>query len=168
VVPVSVWEPLEVEGLLVFPGKWEIEYRYGAGKILTEFFKNLRKGKIVGVRCPSCRRVLMPPRPFCEKCMVETKELVEVSDEGELLNFIVVYRKFYGLPDPPYAIGLIKLKGADEPLIHFIGGIDLSSPDNVLKVLKPGVKVKAVWKDDAERRGTILDIKYFKPIGDRQ
>ena len=150
-------EPREVEGLLVFPGKWEIEYEYAAGRILSEFFKRLREGVIVGARCPSCRRVLMPPRQFCERCMVEVK------DEGELLNFIIVYRKFYGLPDPPYAVGLIKLDGADEPLLHFLGEVDVSSPHKALRVLKPGLRVKAVWR--SERKGNILDIMYFKPVG---
>jgi Predicted nucleic-acid-binding protein containing a Zn-ribbon len=81
----SVIQPLrpkEVSGLFVFPGKWEIEYEYAAGRVLTEFFKKLKEGKIVGSRCPSCKRVLMPPRAFCERCMVETSELVEVKDEG--------------------------------------------------------------------------------------
>ncbi len=159
----EVPEPREVKGLLVFPGRWEIEYEYAAGRVLSEFFKRLRDGVIVGARCPSCKRVLMPPRQFCERCMVEVRELVEVSDEGELLNFIIVYRKFYGLPDPPYAVGLVKLDGADEPMLHFIGGVDLSSPHKALKVLKPGVRVKAEWRD--ERRGNILDIRYFKPVG---
>lgn len=154
--------PKEVKGLLVFPGKWEIEYEYAAGKVLTEFFKALKEGKILGAKCPSCRRVLMPPRSFCERCMTETSELVEVSDEGELLNFIIVYRKFYGLPDPPYAVGLIRLDGADEPILHFVGGVDLSSPHRALKVLRPGMRVKAVWND--ARSGSILDIKHFEPV----
>ncbi len=161
----SVIQPLrpkEVSGLFVFPGKWEIEYEYAAGRVLTEFFKKLKEGKIVGSRCPSCKRVLMPPRAFCERCMVETSELVEVKDEGVLLNFIIVYRKFYGLPEPPYAIGLVKLDGADEPMLHFIGGVDLSTPERALQVLRPGIRVKAVWSET--RTGAITDIKYFAPV----
>ena len=158
-------EPREVKGLLVFPGKWEIQYEYAAGKVLSEFFRRLKEGVIVGARCPSCRRVLMPPRQFCERCMVEIEELVNVKDEGELLNFIIVYRKFYGLPDPPYAVGVIRLDGADEPILHFLGGVDVSSPHRALRVLKPGIRVKAVWRED--RRGSILDIRYFKPVGEK-
>jgi len=158
--------PKEVSGLFVFPGKWDIDFEYAAGKVLTEFFKKLKDKKIVGSRCPSCKRVLMPPRAFCERCLVETTDLVEVKDEGVLINFIIVYRKFYGLPDPPYAVGLVKLDGADEPMLHFIGGINLSTPEEALKILRPGIRVKAVWSEN--RVGNIMDIKYFAPIGVNQ
>lgn len=30
--------------------------------------------------------------------------------------------------------------------------------------IKIGMKVKAVWKSEAEREGAITDIKYWKPI----
>lgn len=148
--------------LLVVPGKWEIEYRYAAGEHASRFFRGLIEGKIYGVRCPSCRKVLMPPRKFCERCMAETAEWVEVKPEGELVNYIIVYRKFYGLPDPPYAVGLFKLDGADEPLLHFLGGIDLTRPQEVARVLRPGVRVRAVFSE--QRKGSITDIKYFEPI----
>ena len=147
---------------MIVPGKWEIEYRYAAGPYATKFFKGLMEKKIYGVRCPSCRRVLMPPRRFCERCMVETNEWVEVSSEGVLENFIITYRKFYGLPDPPYVTGLIKLDDSDEAILHFVGGIDISTPSKALKILKPGIRVRAVWAE--KRKGSITDIKYFKPI----
>jgi len=158
----AVKPPVVEKGYLLFPGRWEIDYKYAAGEYASRFFQGLKEKKIYGVRCPICRRVLMPPRRFCERDLAEPREWVEVKDEGTLLNFIIVYRKFHGLPDPPYAIGLIKLDGADEPLLHFIGGVDLSSPHRALKKLRPGIRVKAVWAE--ERRGTILDIKYFEPL----
>jgi uncharacterized OB-fold protein len=153
---------MEYKGYMIIPGKWEIEYRYAAGEYATKFLKGLMEGKIFGVKCPSCRRVIVPPRKFCERCMVEPSEWIEVEPHGELVNFIIVYRKFHGLPDPPYAIGLIKLDGADDSILHFIGEVDLSSPHRALRVLKPGLKLEAVWAD--ERKGTILDIKYFRPL----
>ena len=41
---------------------------------------------------------------------MQTTDWVEVKDGGVLISYIVVYRKFYGLPDPPYAVGLIKVR----------------------------------------------------------
>jgi len=38
--------PKEVSGLFVFPGKWDIDFEYAAGKVLTEFFKKLKDKKI--------------------------------------------------------------------------------------------------------------------------
>lgn len=146
----------------IMPGKWEIEYRYAMGPYASKFFDGLREKKILGIRCPSCKRVLLPPRAFCDRCFIETKDWVQVSDMGIIESFIIVYRKFYGLPDPPYALGLIKLKGADEGILHFICGIDLSKPQEALKKLKIGAKVRAVWSE--KRVGSILDIKCFEVV----
>jgi hypothetical protein len=55
----------------------------------------------------------------------------------------------------PFAYGIIKLDGADTGFAHIIG--EVSSKD-----LHIGMRVQAVFKD--KRVGSILDIKYFKPI----
>ncbi len=151
-----------MDELLEIPGKWDIEYKYAAGPYLSKFLKGLKEKKIYGIKCPSCKRVLVPPRMFCDKCYIQLNDWVEVNDTGTLESFIVIYRKFYGLPDPPYALGLIKLDGASESLLHYVGGIDLSNPNKISEILKPGIKVKAVWNE--ERKGSILDIKYFTPL----
>lgn len=149
---------------MTIPGKWEIDYTYAAGAHATKFFRELKENKrIFGVSCKSCRRVLMPPRPLCERCYISTGEWVEVSDTGVIETFGIVYWKFKGLPDPPYAVGVIKLGRADEGILHFIGGVDLSDPKKATDKIRVGSKVRAVWAD--ERKGTILDIKYFEPIG---
>lgn len=51
-------------------------------------------------------------------------------------------------------------------MLHFIGGINLSTPEEALKILRPGIRVKAVWSEN--RVGNIMDIKYFAPIGVNQ
>jgi len=56
---------------------------------------------------------------------------------------------------PPYAIGVIKLDGADTAITHFIGEVDF-------KELKAGMKLEAVFNET--RNANILDIKYFKPV----
>jgi len=42
-------------------------------------------------------------------------------------------------------------------IMHLLGEV---APDDV----KIGMRVKAVWKPPEEREGSILDIKYFKPV----
>jgi uncharacterized OB-fold protein len=42
--------------------------------------------------------------------------------------------------------------------LHYLGEIESE------KHIKVGMKVQAVWKPESERTGSILDIKYFKPI----
>ncbi len=41
--------------------------------------------------------------------------------------------------------------------MHHLGEVDP-------KDIKIGMKVKAVWLHENERKGAITDIKYFKPI----
>jgi len=146
------------------PGKWEIEFKYATGPYIAKFLEGLKEKKILGIKCPSCKKVLIPPRILCEKCYVQLSlnDIVEVKDTGSIQTFFVVYRQFYGLPPPPYAVALIKLDGADEGILHFLGEVDLSDPNMVSEKIKIDTKVKAVWNE--ERKGNILDIKYFKPI----
>jgi hypothetical protein len=98
----------------------------------------------------------VPPRLSCKNCFTELKEWVEVSDTGTLLTYTVVYVPGENQPfEPPYAIGLIQLDGADTGLMHVIGETDLEK-------LSMGMRLQAVFSQ--ERDGSIRDIKYFKPL----
>jgi uncharacterized OB-fold protein len=55
----------------------------------------------------------------------------------------------------PFTYGIIKLDGADTGMAHIIGEVN---PEN----LKIGMRIQAVFKDG--RVGSILDIKYFRPV----
>lgn len=152
----------KVSDVMEFEVWWKIPFRHYAGIHATKFFEGLKNKKILGVKCPKCERVLVPPRAFCERCFVETNEWVEVKDEGVVVTLSVTYMKFTGLPDPPYAVGIVKLDGADTGILCYLGGIDLSDWKKVHEVFKPGTRVKAVWKDIPE--GKITDILYFKVV----
>lgn len=147
---------------MFIPGEWEIKYNYSAGPYATKFFKGLKEKRILGVKCPKCNKVIVPPRAFCDSCYEKVSEWIDVKDTGVLLGFTVVYERFEGLPEPPYAVGFIKLDGADTGLMHFIGGIDLKDPKKIAETLRVGIKVKAVWAED--RKANILDIKYFQVV----
>jgi uncharacterized OB-fold protein len=58
----------------------------------------------------------------------------------------------------PIVYGIVQLDGADTGFVHMLGEVD---PEK----LKVGTMVKAVFKSKKERQGSILDIKYFKPLG---
>ncbi len=149
-------EPLTIDG------RWDIPYRHTAGQAASRFFRELKDNKrIMGVRCGSCQRVLVPPRTFCERCFVPIDEWVEVQDRGTLATYTIVYARFATLPPPPYCIALIKLDGADTALMHYVGGLDLQDLETAKKALSVGMPVQAVWRD--EREGKISDIQYFKP-----
>jgi uncharacterized OB-fold protein len=151
------------EEILIMPGAWNLPFRHTAGRFASRFFRELRDNKkIFGVRCPECRRVLLPPRPLCERCFAPIDEWVEVGPQGTLEAFTICYVPFLGLPPPPIATIIVKLDGADGCLSHVLGGVDLSDVDKAPELVKIGMRVEAVWRD--ERKGEISDIEYFRPV----
>lgn len=147
------------EELVFIPGKWELPYHYAAGKVSSRFFVALRDNKkLLGVKCPKCGRVMLPPRGFCERCFVEMDEMVEVGPEGTIEGFTITMEKWPGNPDPPFAVAYVKLDGADTALLNFVAGLDFSDLDETAKKLSIGTRVKVVYKE--EREGTITDFKY--------
>ena len=143
-------QPVFTEGYVIMP------YKYSVGSLASKFFIQLRDNKkINGVKCPACNIIIVPPRSVCIKCFNKIDELVKLSGNGTLVTYTIVH---FDSPvqasKPPYAIGVIKLDGADTCLTHFLGDVDF-------QVLKTGLRVEPVFSEN--RNGNILDIKYFKP-----
>jgi uncharacterized protein len=162
-VPVPLGEPSgDVIEERSYALKLHYEHAYGAnyGRLFDEL-KAARR--IVGVRCPSCQSVLVPPRPVCEVCYVPTGQFEDVPDTGVLRAFSVIHLAFAGqVREPPYVYAEITLDGASTRLIHVLGGVD---PDQAQAVLRPGLRVRAVWRE-AEPTGTLADIDHFALIDD--
>ncbi len=136
----------------------EQPFHYAAGVYGSVFINELRDNKkLVGIKCPKCGKVYVPPRRVCPPCFTEMTELVEVASEGSVYTFTVVS---FGFVDPgtgkekavPYTAAVIKLDGADNNFLHFI---DETDPTKI----KLGARVKAVFEE--ERHGGLLDIKHF-------
>ena len=125
----------------------------------TKFLKGIRDNKqIMGITCPSCKKVYVPPRSHCPTCFARMSEWVELSGKGSLTSYTIVrYREPYMPKEPPYAYGIIQLDGADTGLTHILG-------DVAMEDLEVGLRVKPVFKPRKDREGSILDIKYFKPV----
>lgn len=142
----------------IVEGKLALPYQYFAGALGSKFLISLRdKKKILGVKCDKCDKVFIPPRKNCEKCFTDLSDKwVELSSEGEVVNFTVVRTDDKHHPKKaPYILALIKLGGADTAVAHIVEGV---SPDDV----KIGLKVKAVFSK--EPTSTILDIDHFAPV----
>ena len=141
-----------VEGELALP------YTYFAGKVGSKFITTLRDQKrILGVKCKACNKVFVPPRQTCAFCMEDLREnWVELKNEGEVMNYTVVRYDDKHLPrEAPFILAMIKLGGADTPLVHILEGI----PPEKARI---GLKVKPVLA--AETTNTILDIDHFEPV----
>ncbi|WP_336965250.1 Zn-ribbon domain-containing OB-fold protein [Sphingobium aquiterrae] len=148
-------EILTPEDRISIPGLWDFEYTYFAGDTASRFFHRLRDdGAIFGRKCPSCKRVLVPARSYCDACYVETEDWVEVGPEGVLDIFSIVATQFPGLPPPPFIMAYVTLDGADTALLNHVTGTDLSDIDAAAYSLMKRPRVRAKFKDDREARIT--------------
>jgi len=135
--------------------KIEAEFDYSYGKI-SRFFQEIKDNKrIMGTKCPKCGVVFCPPTSDCPMCWVPT-EWIEVGPKGTMLHYTLInLPSLWQEKAVPFAIGLIKLDGADTGLMHFV-------EENDLLKLKNGLRVEAVFGE--ERKGYITDIAHFKLI----
>lgn len=156
----KVTEKLEGMDVWVYHGQIYIPNTYSAGAVGSRFLIELRDNeRIMGTRCPTCNRVYVPARSVCKDCFGQLDEWVEVSDKGTVLTYSVCHQPNPVQPmEPPIIYGIVQLDGADTGFVHMLGEVD---PEQ----LKAGMKVKAVFKVKEERVASILDIKYFKPLG---
>jgi len=153
----TVTEKLEGMDVWKYHGQISIPNTFSAGATGSRFLIELRDRKrIMGTRCPKCNRVYVPARSICGDCFVQIDEWIEVSNKGTVLSYAIDYETKCPQPvEPPIVYGIIQLDGADTGLVHMLGEVD---PEQ----LRIGMRVQAVFK--AEREGSILDIKYFKPL----
>lgn len=153
----------EIELLTKSSGEAEQPFRYSVGRWGSKFLTELRDHKkLLGIRCPKCQKVYVPPRQVCGPCFQRMKELVELSNKGTVAAFTIIRFSFIdpetGITRPvPYGYGFIRLDGCDNSLQHFI------NIENESKV-KIGAKVQAVFSE--KRNGNLMDIKYFKIISE--
>lgn len=135
------------------------EYAWDKGQAIGHYLEMLRAGRIVGRECTACKRVLVPPRMFCELCFRHTDRWVDVKETGTVNTFSLCYvtwdMKRLTTPEIP---AVIEIDGAAPGcgIMHKLGGVDP-------KAVKIGMKVKAVWKAPEEREGRITDIRYWAP-----
>ena len=154
----TVTEKLEGMDVWIYHGQVYIPNQYAAGAVGSRFLTQLRdKKKILGTRCPTCNRVYVPARSICKDCFGQLTQWVEVSDKGTLLTYTICNELNSMQPaETPLAYGIVQLDGADTGFVHMLGEVE---PEQ----LRIGMRVQAVFKD--EREASILDIRYFKPLG---
>jgi uncharacterized OB-fold protein len=136
------------------PLKLSFDYTRSVGPLLSQFFTALRERRIVGVR-GSDGRVHVPPAEYDPVTYEALTEVVPVSSVGTVVSWTWQSTPLEGQPlDRPFAWALIKLDGADIPLLH---AVNAASSDEV----STGARVHAHWVD--EPVGAITDIAYFVP-----
>jgi len=137
----------------------QAKYAWSAGPAMARFLKELKAGRIIGRKCHRCARVLVPPRMFCELCFRPTDSWVYLPDTGIIETFSISYiDKDANRLKEPLLVGVVALDKAPPHcgFMHYLSEVSLEK-------LRIGMPVEAVWKNEEEREGSILDIKYFRP-----
>jgi uncharacterized OB-fold protein len=138
------------------------DYAWDTGVAIGRYLASLKDGIILGSHCSTCRKTVVPPRMVCEWCFRPMVEFVPLQDTGTVNTFSLCYVtwdvKRIKEPEIP---AVIEIDGASplHGIMHMLGDID---PQTV----HIGMRVKAVWKPDDERQGSITDIQFFTPIGE--
>lgn len=141
---------------IVLPGAWHLEFAHAAGKAASRFLVALRDRQVLlASPCPSCDRILVPPRAFCEDCFVPTSdEWAEVGPEGIVESFTFTYARFAGYADPPYGVAYVRPDGATTAIANFVSGVDLSDPAAAAAALALGTRMRAAFRPEREARIT--------------
>lgn len=142
----------------------EAPYNYNAGYYVSKYLQELKDNmRIVGVRCPKCKRVYVPPRVVCRHCFQKTDEFLPVSDRGTIMAFTVTSVPYTnpntGEPkELPFTAAYIRLDGTDSCILHCLDERDE-------KRIRTGMRVQAVFSEN--RTGDhFTDIKHFRIIKD--
>jgi uncharacterized OB-fold protein len=145
---------------LAVPGAPRARYAWDTGEAVGRYLAELKRGRLVGRVCRRCRRTLIPPRMFCELCHRPTDAWAVLKDTG-VVNTFSVCRVAWDVKrlERPELPAVIEIDGASPGMgiLHLLGEVDP-------KRVRIGMKVKAVWKRESARTGSITDILYFKPV----
>ncbi len=130
-------------------------YTRSTGPVVGRFLTGLRNRQILGNRA-SDGRVIVPPMEYDPDTAEALSDFVEVGQEGDIASWCWVKHPRAAHPlDQPFAWAMIRLEGADVPMVHCVKA---PSEDAVVT----GARVRAVWAD--EPRGFIDDIQYFELV----
>lgn len=128
-------------------------YTRSTGPVVGRFLTDLRDRIITGIKA-SDGRVIVPPMEYDPDTAEALSEFVEVSSEGEIVSWCWVKQPRDAHPmDKPFAWAMVKLDGADVPMVHCVA----ADAENDVST---GGRVRAVWAD--ETTGMITDIKWFE------
>jgi len=154
------------EELIYLDMTMKVPYKWRTGETMGEFFRELKEnGIIYANQCPTCGRAFCLPKSVCTrdhtKC-TERDKWIPVGPKGTVVTYFMAEQSFL-LPTTgemlkiPFAVGIVLLDGAACILQHTLEETDSEK-------IKPFMRVEAVFKPKAERKGNIYDIIHFKTI----
>ena len=148
----------EKEPITMMDAPIYLKYKFTAGSATSRYLTQIKQGKIVGQRCPSCKNVYAPPRGSCAACGVATEEEVVLGNKATVQSFTIVYIPIPNNPiKPPYIIANLVPDGANISFIHLMS-------ECVNEEVHIGQRVEAVWKAEDEWDYAMDNIRYWKPL----
>jgi uncharacterized OB-fold protein len=148
------------EPLTVLRSPLKLEYTFTAGETSSRFLRGFADGKILGRRCPECRKVYVPSRGNCPICVSPMADEVELAHTGTITKFCIVNLPFASRNiEIPYVSASILLDGADVPIFHLVQEIPYEE-------IRIGMRVEAVWVAPDERVPGMESIAHFRPAGE--
>lgn len=135
-----------------------LQYRWDTGQAIGRYLDDLKQGHLSARRCHQCRRVMIPPRMFCERCFRPTDEWVRLQDTGKIITFSLCHVSWNvtRLAEPEIP-AVIAIDGASENM-----GILHKIKHGAPKEVRVGMAVRAVWKTPEARTGSITDIEHWE------
>ena len=142
--------------ILGAPYTLEFPYTRSVGPVIGRFLTGLANGRIEGIRMRD-GRVLVPPLEYDPETSDALTEFVPVGQSGVVTTWCWVCepREKHPLAHP-FAWALVRLDGADVPMLH---AVDAGAESR----MATGMRVRVRWR--AERTGHIRDIECFEPEG---
>ncbi|HEX6527742.1 MAG TPA: OB-fold domain-containing protein [Streptosporangiaceae bacterium] len=145
-------------GMLVTPIQLHYEHTASPGEAV--YLRGLAEGRLVGQKCPVCRKVYIPARGTCPTDGVPITEHVDLPDTGTVTTFAIVNVPYQGQKvAPPYVAAAVLLDGADIAFQALILGCDANE-------VRMGMRVRAVWKPRDQWGITTGNIDHFEPTGE--
>ena len=140
--------------ILQAPLVLEYPFTRTTGPVVGAFMTGLREGVILGIKRGD-GSVLVPPTEYDPETSEPLTEMVEVGQSGAVVSWTWSAEVRAQQPfDAPFAWALIRLDGADTPMLH---AVLVDGPE----AMSSGMRVRATWRE--EREGHIADIAGFVP-----
>lgn len=138
-----------------------LEYTFRPGQAAQQYLRGYKDGKIMGQKSPVDGAVFVPPRGVDARHGAATTEYVELTHTGHVGSFCITKVPIPGRDDLeiPYVSAWIFLDGADIGFLHLVSEIEPSE-------VRIGMRVEAVWKDEADFETSATNVKWFKPTGE--
>ncbi|MGJ8686649.1 MAG: Zn-ribbon domain-containing OB-fold protein [Spongiibacteraceae bacterium] len=150
--------------------EWNLhcDFSQAQGELYSKFMAGLAEKRFLGTRIGD--QSFYPVKQFCSATYQEPDEVIECDGKGRVESFTICHKKpkRVSFPDaditlePPYIVAAIKVADSDQCFLHFLSGVDVSKPLDLLKKVEGGLDVKPVWAE--QRHGNVLDILYYEPV----